>query len=453
MSSKSIRNKRRRENKFDKELTYESSLPPYEPVHKYRIYFLHELTSLEDLNYLINSSQHTKCFAIDTESNYGSNDPALIQILYIQPPDVESPMLLVEVQFLPATSSPTFFKIQQLFQSIFCNDSHLFTWGDIRKELNPFTIYDIFSMPIYSYLHQVQVQFKPWFNQWIKKYYSLPADNIDNDLNDIVIIDAPTYDPTLLLPTQLMNNKKFYSGETWSLQDAIVYTFGQYLSKRETLRQWSIGLDETLYTCDRSFSSNYRKKLIKYACLDCLTVAYINFIMQQSKIPLDMNYVHKQQQTSGEYTLSNTLTVVSDIFQLSEDSSYSSEQNNTELVAVHAPNERHQSPLHSIQLDCHQHETEAPALVSTTVPRSHKRSSIAKKKRNTKTSHRHRANRYNYEIIRPENMKITSIKKLLRENHIKYTNIHVVHSVLYIGVKSDGHKHLYEQLLPSDMFV
>ncbi|CAF5001972.1 unnamed protein product [Rotaria sp. Silwood1] len=233
----SIRNKRRCENQLDKELTYESSLPPYEPVHKYRIYFLHELTSLEDSNHLINLSQHRKCFAIDTESNYGSNDPALIQILYIQPHDVESPMLLVEVQFLPAISSFTFIKIQQLFQSIFRNDSHLFTWSDIRRELHPFTIYDIFSMPLYSYFHHVQGQFKSWFNQWIKKYYSLPADHIDKDLNDIIIIDAPTHDPTLLLPTQLMNNKKFYSGETWSLQDAVVYTFGQYLSKRETLRR------------------------------------------------------------------------------------------------------------------------------------------------------------------------------------------------------------------------
>ena len=47
---------------------------------------------------------------------------------------------------------------------------------------------------------------------------------------------------------------------------------------------------------------------------------------------------------------------------------------------------------------------------------SHKRSLFANEK---ETGRRHRTNRYNYETISPANMKIRSIKKLLREKHIK----------------------------------
>ena len=158
--------------------------------------------------------------------------------------------------------------------------------------------------------YNTEGQFKSWFNELIKNYYSSSDYHINTDFNDVVIIDASVYDPTLILPTQLMNDKKVCSSKSWSLQDAILYTFGQYLSKHETLRGWSIGLDSTLSTCNTSFSSNYRKKLINYACFDCVSARHINLIMQQSTISLDIYYVNQEQQTSGEYNLSKNLPVV-----------------------------------------------------------------------------------------------------------------------------------------------
>ncbi|CAF2779447.1 unnamed protein product [Rotaria sp. Silwood2] len=165
--------------------------------------------------------------------------------------------------------------------------------------------------------------------------------HFDEDNNDIVIIDAPSYDPTLILPTQMMNDKKFHSYELWNLEDAVTYTFGLYLSKLETLRRWSIGLHVNLCIRDTSFSFNYRHKLVKYTCLDCITVAHLNLFMQQSNIPLDLKFAH-QENISGEYNLSNNLSVVPDIFQVYEESSLSSiEQSDKPLVAVHVFNERH----------------------------------------------------------------------------------------------------------------
>ena len=353
-------------------------------------------------------AQTTTDFVIDTECNYKSNTSALIQIYFITSHNVASPLVLVEIDFLPHYSSSLFLKSKELFDCIFSSRSKIYSWGFISDELTPFLRNKLFSLPIPSMTYNTQGQFKSWFNQFIKNYSSSSDYHINTDLNDAVILDAPLCDPTLILPTQLMNDEKVGSSESWSLQDAVLYTFGQYLSKRETLRRWSIGLDSTLPTRDASFSSNYRKKLINYACLDCVSAAHINLIMQQSQILLDIYYVKQEQQTSGEYNLSKNLPVVSNIFQLREDSSSSSEQYNPGMMTVYVPDERHPLQLSTIPMDYH---NETTTIIHTTSLRSHTRSSIAKKKRNKKTSCCHRANCYNYEIIRSANMKITSIKK------------------------------------------
>ena len=357
-------------------------------------------------------AQTTTDFVIDTECHYKSNTPVLIQIYFITSHNVASPLVLVEIDFLPHYSSSLFLKFTDLFDCIFNSCSKIYSWGFISDELTPFLRYKLFSLPLPSMTYNTQGQFKSWFNQLIKNYYSSSDYHINTDLNDVVIIDAPVYDPTLILPTQLMNDKKVCSSESWGLQDAILYTFGQYLSKRETLRRWSIGLDSTLSTRDTSFSSNYRKRLINYACLECVSAAHINLIMQRSKIPLDIYYVKQEQQTSGEYNLSKNSPFVSNLFQLREDSSSSSEQYNPEMMTIHVPEERHPFQLSTIPIDYH---NETTTIIPKNSFHSHTRSSIAKKKRNKKTSRRHRANSYKYETICSANMKIALIKKLLRE--------------------------------------
>ncbi|CAF1621348.1 unnamed protein product [Rotaria magnacalcarata] len=72
----------------------------------------------------------------------------------------------------------------------------------------------------------------------------------------------------------------------------------------------------------------------------------------------------------------------------------------------------------------------------------HKRSTNAKRRKNQKSSLRHRRNRYHYDIIRPANMKITSIKQLLRSepNNIHdttYTNVSANDFKVIIGNTSD----------------
>ena len=84
--------------------------------------------------------------------------------------------------------------------------------------------------------------------------------------------------------------------------------------------------------------------------------------------------------------------------------------------------------------------------------RKARRSIEARKRRNQKTSLRHRCNRYRFQLLRPTNMDVTTVKNILHKYNIKYTNINLVQSVTFIGVNSQQQQQLYDQLLPIDIF-
>jgi CHAD domain-containing protein len=68
-----------------------------------------------------------------------------------------------------------------------------------------------------------------------------------------------------------------------------------------------------------------------------------------------------------------------------------------------------------------------------------KRSVATRKERNHKSSLRHRRNRYNFELIHPNNTTIA--------------NANIVQSTLYIGLKSKDFQDYFEKLLPMGLFI
>ena len=96
-----------------------------------------------------------------------------------------------------------------------------------------------------------------------------------------------------------MVNKKQASNESWSLQRAILYTFGKYLSKKATLHKWSIGIDQRLPHRNFTYSSNYLNKLFNYACLDCISVAHLHEFMTNSNIPIDIHCTNENSTTAN----------------------------------------------------------------------------------------------------------------------------------------------------------
>ncbi|CAF4814070.1 unnamed protein product, partial [Rotaria sp. Silwood2] len=81
------------------------------------------------------------------------------------------------------------------------------------------------------------------------------------------------------------------------------------------------------------------------------------------------------------------------------------------------------------------------------------RSESARKRRNQKSSIRHRKNRYTFEITRPVNTTITNVKKILRSYAVPYINVNIVQSTLYMGLTSQDFKDYFNQLLPMDIFI
>ena len=270
-----------------------------------------------------------------------------------------------------------------------------------------------------------------------------------NDIgDDTIIIHPPSHDPTLLIPSQTINDIKISNGELWSIQDAIVYIFQLRLSKNYTLQKRSIGLDNRFHKNGTKSLLKHSTNLIKYATYDCLSLTQLVLFMYQSKMPSALICV-QYSPYSGKY-----LPCQADIFSdfLKNNSPCFDEHIDNSMI-VHDSNEHHKFFPDGNSTTVEQHLTSSNSNIVNNSNVRHKRSITSQKRRNKKSSIRHRRNRYSYEIIRPINLSITSVKHLLRKNHTKYVNINIVKSVLYIGVKNEGYKQLYEQILPSDMFV
>ncbi|CAF4142432.1 unnamed protein product [Rotaria sordida] len=475
-------NKNRQINKQEKENLYQSLFPPYVHLHQHSIFFINNLTTLDQINHLIKFASTTTHFIFDTESDKYTNAPALIQIYFMNDVNVESPMLLIEIKFIESLSSAHRQQLQQLFTNIFRYDSHIYTWGPLLSELFPFLEYGLFTYPILSHIHNAQVRFSFWFNNWLNTA-TLNSNDSSDDPPDSIILHAPLVDPSLFIPAQLMNNKKLLLNELWSLQDAIAYVFNQYLSKQYTLRKWSIGLDVRLPNRDPQFSSSYRRKLVKYAIYDCLSMAQVLLFISNSNISSNTTCIkYVNDPPLGEYKLipdisnppslfqvhsihdlsiiisnddneilnpdevnnnddneiinevNNDVEIIDDI-ESNNDIEIISDDDNGDLVMTgHEINDRHQT-FHNIK------------------SKFKKRSTAARKRRNIKSSHRHRRNRYKFEIIRPLNTTIANVKKILHSYAVPYLNVNPVQSTLYIDLKSKDFQDYFEQLLPMDIFL
>ena len=81
---------------------------------------------MHEIEYLISIAQQTKDFIFDTKSDYCAHKPALMQIFLMQVVHENSPLLLVEMKFIPDESSFIFSQLQKLFYYIFRLDSHIY---------------------------------------------------------------------------------------------------------------------------------------------------------------------------------------------------------------------------------------------------------------------------------------------------------------------------------------
>ncbi|CAF1622019.1 unnamed protein product [Adineta ricciae] len=252
--TRSWQSKRAAEDDRLERLHKEGKCHIFDPLSQYQCYFVNRCTSCEVLHELIERSQQTTVFTIDTEDQTRpsqSSLPALIQVEFVYK-DRPSILILVETLFLPQQHEEKFQKIKQIFKHIFARNNQILLWGGIKDELAKFYRFELFNRSDIDQVNERNIQDK--FKEYYHANYS--------------------YSPDM----------KMNSNEKYSLQHAIHSIYNEWLTKRFTLGDFGCGLDPELKTATipEQFyhlrqqilhdEEQYRQHLIQYSLNDCLAV-------------------------------------------------------------------------------------------------------------------------------------------------------------------------------------
>ena len=233
-----------------------SALPSFTPLNSYELYHINRSTSSLLLHDLIEMARKTMRYSIDTESDYRTHRPALIQIEFVRQRSI---VLLVEVCHLPHQSSTLFWLMRSLFKVILQPSNMMLSWGNGMRELSEFVSCGLFSTAMVDQLRMIDVQgrFKGWYNQTFRHTCGVPSSE-DH--------------PSCTCPHRPVKN----SNHPWSLQKTVACTFYQFLDKSRTKSHWSRPLD-----CGGDVRSSFlfninaniiREQMVLYAANDCLAV-------------------------------------------------------------------------------------------------------------------------------------------------------------------------------------
>ncbi|CAF4195632.1 unnamed protein product, partial [Rotaria sordida] len=150
VSEKMNQNARKRE--LNKAL---SILPIFNPLNDYHIYRINQSTSSILLHDLIEQGRKTTRFIIDTEDDYYTHRPSLIQIKLIQH---QSIALLIEVHHLSQATSVIFWLIRSLLKVILNPSNCIYSWGDAKNELDKFISCELFPSDQLQQINNIDIQ-------------------------------------------------------------------------------------------------------------------------------------------------------------------------------------------------------------------------------------------------------------------------------------------------------
>lgn len=203
----------------------------FTPLNKSIVHIVNWATHTDTLYDILRSAQQTKFFSIDTEGDFKTNQPAIIEIELINR-DL-SQVLLIEMCHLPKDRTCLqFWLIRSIFKFVLQSSKTIYVWGDGIKELSQFIDFKLFNLDLLKQSRMVNLQRD--FGRWHRNQIGLAIKG--NNL--------------------------------WGLQAAIGDQFGEHLDKRLRLNRWS-----------QSFTFVLKKKgmsvcqsMIDYCANDCLAV-------------------------------------------------------------------------------------------------------------------------------------------------------------------------------------
>ncbi|CAF4593020.1 unnamed protein product [Rotaria sp. Silwood2] len=145
-----------------------SVLQVFNPLNDYHIHHINQSTSPILLHDLIEQARKTTRFTIDTEDDYYTHQPALIQIEFIQDKSI---ILLIEINHLPHSSSVVFWLIRSLLKVIFNSLNVIYSWGDAKDELSKLIPCRLLSSETLLEINNMNTQkiFKNWHDRKPKR--------------------------------------------------------------------------------------------------------------------------------------------------------------------------------------------------------------------------------------------------------------------------------------------
>jgi hypothetical protein len=191
---------------------------------------------MEEIKLSVNHVQECTQFTIDTESEKSNGQLALIQIQTI-PPRLPSLVILIALAHLPSNDSSMYVKIKEFFNLIFRSGNELYSWGDMKTELDPAKDYYLFNWPILALMINIQLYFASWYAWALTHCESCCPKHHPDGVNDINVITQGCSSSMCVYHEQ----SPYRPQEKWSLQKALIYAAHMFIDKSTTVNSWAGG--------------------------------------------------------------------------------------------------------------------------------------------------------------------------------------------------------------------
>ncbi|CAF3733446.1 unnamed protein product [Rotaria sordida] len=344
---------------------------------------------------------------------------ALIQIQTI-PQQLPFFVILVELAHLPPIHSLIHLQIKQLFKLIFKFRNNIYSWEQLRKEIYPTIVYQC----------------------WELSHCEICS--LSNRRNVIINNINSGGQMSLFSKCTCHKSSPYRPNEPWTLQQALIYTYGMFIDKSITVNEWAMELDPMYST----LSTSKRNKMIDYAIYDCFaTTCLIR--------PVTLYWTF--QQNINDANNDDEITVNQSLPLNNNESLYEaiSDDDNEPNPALPANDNDLRVNNHDMVDDVSDYEQQQQSLTKKCQLHSRTRSAEARKRQNRKRNLYFRMQHYRYFITRPFYYRFTMklVRHILAEYNIYYTYVKPVDYLLLIGVKDKIIEQQNERRLPGDIFA
>ena len=477
--NRSWKPKKVKEEEESKRKCREGKLTPFQQPENYSNYFINRQTTIFILDELIDHAKLTNYFSTDTEGDALTKQPATIQVEFIRHPTPPI-TIIIEANHLPPINSPSFKKIQQLCSIIFTSDRTIYSWGPAKQELERFVKFNLFNDTIRIIERDLQWEHNPIQKCGLKKLIEETfKQNLDKtatlgEWSCGLDLSLDTYFPENVVGPERyyrINEEKKYRQilKEYAINDVFAVTKLAYRMDRRIL-------STPPPTIEQDEQANDEEGLIVHVEDELIELngndyVYEEPLNQQEQFDYDerMN-IPNDEPIVSKYRGYKHYRKLPDIMQLHWDDDSIEMISDDELEIKPLPNimkpQLEPRPTQqSNQQYRHEERSDEPKKVHVrdrvrefdVLDRNSNQDQnlTLKQIKNRKTNRRHRANRYQFEVIRRiyHKFDVTKVKPILKSMNIDYRNFNIVRHTLFVGLKHQSMVKEVEQQLNHRVFT